>query len=43
MPQAFANAIIKVRELWLNNRQEYNKMSILARGNAENFVEKIVK
>jgi glycosyltransferase involved in cell wall biosynthesis len=36
-PQAFANAIIKVRELWLSNRQEYERMSILARRNAERF------
>jgi len=43
-PQAFANAIIKVRELWLNNRQEYERMSISARRNAERFCwEKIVK
>jgi len=36
-PQAFANAIIKMRELWLNNRQEYERMSISARKNAERF------
>lgn len=43
-PQAFANAIIKMRELWLNNRQEYERMSISARKNAERFCwEKVVK
>jgi len=43
-PQAFANAIIKIRELWLNNRQEYERMSISARKNAERFCwEKVVK
>ena len=43
-PQAFANVIIKVRELWLNNRQEYERMSISARRNAERFCwEKVVK
>jgi|GEM_PF-1654415 len=43
-PQAFVNAIIKVRELWLSNRQEYERMSISARKNAERFCwEKIVK
>jgi len=36
-PQAFADAIIKVRGLWLNNRQEYERMSISARKNAERF------
>jgi len=43
-PQAFANAVIKMRELWLNNRQEYERMSISARKNAERFCwEKVVK
>ena len=38
--QAFANAIIKIRELWLNNRQEYERMSISARKNAKDSVGK---
>jgi glycosyltransferase involved in cell wall biosynthesis len=43
-PQAFANAIIKMRELWLNNRQEYERMGISARRNAERFCwERVVK
>jgi len=43
-PKAFANAIIKMRGLWLNNRQEYERMSISARKNAERFCwEKVVK
>jgi len=42
--QAFANTIIKVRELWLSNRQKYERMSILARRNAERFCwEGVVK
>ncbi|MCC6020597.1 MAG: glycosyltransferase family 4 protein [Thermoproteaceae archaeon] len=43
-PQAFASAIIKMRELWLNSRQEYYRVSAAARKNAERFCwEKVVK
>jgi len=42
--QAFANAIIKVRDMWLNHRQKYVQISEAATKNAERFCwEKVVK
>ena len=43
-PQAFAEAIIKIRSMWLNDRQKYEQMCIATRRNAERFCwERIVK
>jgi glycogen synthase len=36
-PQAFAEAVIKTRNMWLNSRQKYEQMCIVARRNAERF------
>jgi len=43
-PDAFARAIIKMRDMWLNDRQRYEQMCAAARKNAERFCwERIVK
>jgi glycosyltransferase involved in cell wall biosynthesis len=43
-PEAFAKAIIEMRNTWLNNRQRYEQMCIAARKNAERFCwERVVR
>jgi glycosyltransferase involved in cell wall biosynthesis len=43
-PQAFAEAIIKIRSMWLNDRQKYEQTCVVARRNAERYCwERIVK
>jgi glycosyltransferase involved in cell wall biosynthesis len=43
-PQVFAEAIIKIRSMWLNDRQRYEQMCVAARRNAERYCwERIVK
>jgi glycosyltransferase involved in cell wall biosynthesis len=43
-PQVFAEAIIKIRSMWLNDRQKYERMCVAARRNAERYCwERIVK
>jgi len=43
-PQAFAEAIIKIRSMWLNDRQKYELTCVAARRNAERFCwERVVK
>jgi glycosyltransferase involved in cell wall biosynthesis len=43
-PEAFADAIIRVKELWDRNKDEYMKMSMNARRNSENYCwDKIVR
>jgi D-inositol-3-phosphate glycosyltransferase len=42
--EAFARAIIEMRNMWLNDRQRYEQMCIAARKNAERFCwERVVR
>jgi D-inositol-3-phosphate glycosyltransferase len=43
-PQVFAEAIIKIRSMWLNDRQKYEQTCVVARRNAKRYCwERIVK
>ncbi len=42
-PQTFADTIIKMRDIWLNDRLRYMQMCRAARENAENIAERVVR